>query len=102
MAARKRRTNAEIQAIKDQLHAHLAENHPTTMRQLCYLAETRGLVPKTEQGYNAVGRYLIQMRMDEEVPFDWIADHTRWVRKPESYTSLDEALRATARHYRRD
>src|SRR5437764_8096559 len=101
-AGRKRRTNAEIRALKGRLHAILAEQHPATVRQVFYLAETRGLVPKTEQGYDAVGRYLIQMREQGEVPFDWVADYTRWVRKPTSHPSLEEALREAARTYRRD
>jgi len=99
---RQRRTNAAIRAIKDRLRALLAEQRPATVRGLFYLAETGGLVPKTQQGYNAVDRYLIQMREEGEVPFAWIADHTRWTRKPASYASPEEALEELARTYRKD
>lgn len=99
---RKRRTNAEILHIKDQLHGILSEQNPATVRQSFYLTETRSLVPKTEQGYDAVGRYLIQMRKDGVIPFGWISDNTRWMRKPQSYSSLEEALRNTVRTYRRN
>ena len=98
---RYRRTKAEIRSFKDQLWALLAEQHPATVRQVFYLAETRGLVPKVEHGYDAVGRYLVQMRTDGKVPFSWIADNTRWMRKPDSYSSVETALRTTARTYRR-
>lgn len=35
------------------------------------------------------------------VPFAWIADNTRWTRKPETWASLEAALTNTARTYRR-
>ncbi|MCH8112650.1 MAG: hypothetical protein IH905_11970, partial [Proteobacteria bacterium] len=34
-------------------------------------------------------------------PFGWIADNTRWQRKPDTYTGLQQALMDTARFYRR-
>jgi hypothetical protein len=40
--------------------------------------------------------------MKWEMPFDWIADNTRWMRKPRSFSSLEAALQHTAEHYRRD
>jgi hypothetical protein len=40
--------------------------------------------------------------MKREMPFDWIADNTRWMRKPRKFTSLEAALEHTAGHYRRD
>jgi hypothetical protein len=36
-----------------------------------------------------------------EIPFGWIADNTRWQRKPTTYTSMESALRRTAEAYRR-
>jgi hypothetical protein len=42
------------------------------------------------------------MRRDEQLPYDWIADNTRWQRKPRTYGSLEDALYATAQWYRRD
>jgi hypothetical protein len=101
VTTRTRRTRAEIQSIKDELSAILEAQHPATVRQVFYLAETRGLVPKTEHGYDAVGRYLLQMRVDGRVPFAWVADHTRWARKPPSHASLGAALQSTVRNYRR-
>ncbi len=41
------------------------------------------------------------MRRAGEIPFGWIADSTRWMRKPISYSSLDNMLRRTAEAYRR-
>jgi hypothetical protein len=42
------------------------------------------------------------MRREGVVPWDWVADHTRWMRKPRSYTSLEQALAETAQLYRRN
>jgi hypothetical protein len=35
------------------------------------------------------------------IPFDWIADNTRWTRKPTTFASTEAALRNTAETYRR-
>lgn len=35
------------------------------------------------------------------VPFDWIADNTRWTRKPTTFDSMEAALKNTAETYRR-
>jgi hypothetical protein len=48
-----------------------------------------------------VVRLLVQMREKGEIPFDWIADHTRATYGPNAYGSLAECLRATAKKYRR-
>ena len=64
----------------------------------------KDVVPKLDgaTGYGTVQRLLVEMRMDGTIPFSWIADNTRWMRKPTSYTGLEEALRHTADFYRRD
>ena len=36
------------------------------------------------------------------IPFEWITDNTRLMRKPASFTSLDRALKASSEFYRRD
>jgi hypothetical protein len=41
------------------------------------------------------------MRRSRVIPFDWIADNTRWQRKPQTYSSLQGALEMTAQFYRR-
>src|SRR5262249_27274305 len=59
-------------------------------------------VGKTETEYKmTVIRLLVQMREKGEIPFDWIADHTRATYGPNAYGSLAECLRATAKKYRR-
>ena len=60
-----------------------------TVRQIFYQAVTRGLVEKTELAYKAtVGRLLLLMRREGILPYEWLADGTRWMRKPASYTGI--------------
>ena len=98
----KRRTFVEMQILHDSLYAILEQDHPMTVRQLFYRLVSRGLILKDENQYkHTVVRLLGNMRCDGEIPFGWIADNTRWMRKPRSYSSLEEALKETARTYRR-
>jgi hypothetical protein len=41
------------------------------------------------------------MRVAGTIPYGWIADSTRWQRKPRTFDSLEDALRITAETYRR-
>jgi len=72
-----------------------------TVRQVFYQASVRGIVDKTEAGYGKVQRALVDLRRDGRLPFDWIADNARWQRKPRSWRDPDEAIRQTARFYRK-
>ena len=78
------------------------EHHPVTVRQLFYRLSVLDAVPKNESGCKTVGRICAQMRRDGELPFEWIADNTRWQRKPRTYNSLEDALTNTAQIYRRN
>jgi hypothetical protein len=77
------------------------ENAPATVRQSFYQGVSRGAIDKTEAEYRTVVRLLTEMRIDGSIPFGWIADNTRWMRKPRSFSSLEDALRITAETYRR-
>jgi hypothetical protein len=98
-----RRTKAEISQLCDGLYQIVERNQPCTVRQVFYLAVSAGLVPKTEAAYKGdVGRLLVKMRREGRMSYRWIADNTRWQRKPRTYSSLESALQETARFYRRD
>jgi hypothetical protein len=100
---RDRRTKAEITAIKAAITEILTESHPQTVRQVFYALTVRGLIGKLESEYHAtVIRLLTEMRETEAIPFEWIADNTRWMRKPSSFTGLDQCLDLTATSYRRN
>lgn len=79
----------------------LAADHPQTVRGTFYQATVRGIVDKTEGGYRTVQRALVLLRERGLLPFGYIADSTRWMRKPRSFDGLEDALRDSWRHYRR-
>jgi hypothetical protein len=99
---RGRRTKAELERLREAMIEILAADHPMTVRQVFYRMVTREEIAKTEQEYkNTVGRLLVKMRREGAIPFDWIADNTRWMRKPRTYSSVEQALQHVAQTYRR-
>jgi hypothetical protein len=80
----------------------LAQDRPITVRQVFYRLTSRGAIDKTEEEYKGtVVRLLVEMRRTGEIPFGWIADNTRWMRKPSTFNGLESALSRTAETYRR-
>jgi len=99
---RHRRGKAEMAAIRDAVIEVLQVDAPMTVRQVFYRLVSGGLIGKTEAEYKqTVGRLLTEMRLDGTIPFGTIADNTRWVRRPRTYSSVEDALRRTAQFYRR-
>ena len=97
-----RRTRIEIETIKATIQRLLGNEHPMTVRQVFYRLVTLDVIDKTEAEYKStVCRLLTDMRRNGELPYQWIADNTRWMRKPTSYTSLEQAVHETAEFYRR-
>jgi hypothetical protein len=45
---------------------------------------------------------LVWLRRNGKLPYDWLADNTRWQRKPRSYNNISEALEQTAQFYRKN
>lgn len=98
----KRRSKAEMGHIKTRLYRLLAREHPMSVRQVFYRLVSMGVIAKTEAEYkNTIVRLLGEMRRTGEIKFDWIADSTRWMRKPRTYSSLENMLRHSAQSYRR-
>jgi len=98
---RARSTRAEVEKRRAALRDIAERSAPATVRQVYYLATVAGLVPKTEAGYAMVQTDLVLMRRAGTLPFGWIADSTRWQRKPQTFDSVREALEQTARLYRK-
>ena len=99
---RKRRTKAEIEVVKSAIYQLLNVEHPMTVRQTFYRLVSNGVIEKTEKEYKStVVRLLTQMRRAGEIPYGWIADNTRWMRKPHTFSSMESALVYTAQTYRR-
>jgi hypothetical protein len=98
---RQRSTKAEVEARRKALFEIVAEMRPMTVRQVFYQAAVRGLVEKAESGYAKVQTDLTLMRREGILPYDWLADNTRWQRKPRTFDSVEDALNETARFYRK-
>jgi hypothetical protein len=82
---------------------YAAAHAPVTVRQLYYRAEVTGLpgIDKTENGYSKVQRQVLALRRAKRLDYECIADATRWMRKPQTHNSVEEALSDTARFYRK-
>ncbi|MGI4944834.1 MAG: hypothetical protein ACRYHQ_30475 [Janthinobacterium lividum] len=98
---RARATQQEVQARRSALLGIIREMKPMTVRQCFYQATVRNLVEKSEAGYDKVQTDLVVMRRSGALPYAWLADNTRWQRKPATYASIDDALKETARLYRK-
>jgi hypothetical protein len=90
-----------MESIRKAIYIPLETDHPQTIRQLFYRLTVEGVVAKTEAEYKTVVRLTGEMRRAGVLPFEWIADSTRWMRKPTTFDSLGTALRITAQTYRR-
>lgn len=97
-----RRSRSDITTIKAAIYGLLKEEQPCTVRQVFYRLVSAGVVGKTEGEYKStVVRLLGEMRRNHEIKFSWIADNTRWMRKPSSFSSLEIMLKHSADAYRR-
>ena len=98
---RHRATKADMQARHSALWRIVSAMKPMTVRQVYYQATVRNIVEKTEAGYNKVQTDLVQMRKSGALPYAWLADNTRWLRKPRTFDSVEQALQDTAQFYRK-
>jgi hypothetical protein len=98
-----RRKKTEIEVIKKAIFEILEADHPQTVRQVFYALTVRKLIGKNEKEYDStVCRLLGEMREEGEIPFEWVADNTRWKRRPVTYTGLSHAVWNLAQTYRRN
>lgn len=77
---KRRRTNAELATLDEQIVAVLSEDHLQSVRHVYYRMTDPRLqepVEKTENGYDLVQRRILVLRRSGVVPYDWISDATR-------------------------
>jgi hypothetical protein len=98
---RRRATQQEMQDRRLAVLNILQKIKPASVRQTFYQASVQGLTDKTEDGYEKVQRTIVWLRECGICPFGWISDATRWMRKPDTYSSIEAALRETIETYRR-
>lgn len=99
---RARSTRSEVSIRRFRLAKIVSEMRPATVRQIFYLATVQRLVEKSEAGYAKVQTDLALMRRQGDLAYEALVDNTRWMRKPRSASSVQEALEDTARLYRKN
>lgn len=90
-----------METFRESIYSLLDEFNPMTVRQVFYQLVARGVIQKTEGMYDSVQQNLVQMRRDKIIPYTWISDNTRWMRKPDTYSSMRQMLRYSVQTYRR-
>src|SRR5262245_14667820 len=98
---RGRATQSEMSKREALVLEIVAEMQPMSVRQVFYQASVRGDVEKSEAGYAKIQRCLVDLRRSGRLAYDWIADNTRWQRKPETFADPKEAVLDIARFYRK-
>src|SRR5262249_40186958 len=101
---RRRATRSEMEERATFLIAYAEDHGPVTVRGLYYQAEVAKVpgIDKHESSYGKVQRQVLDLRRSGRLDYEHISDATRWMRKPRSYDSIEDALEETARLYRRN
>jgi hypothetical protein len=87
--------------LVDAIYNICAAQNPVTVRQVFYRLVAAGLVDKTETEYRATAaRLMINMRRSGVLPYSWVADNTRWMRKPRTYNGIEDMMNNVDRAYR--
>lgn len=98
---RARRTKVEITTLQDVILTVCEADHPLSVRGVFYRVMSAGAVEKTEKSYAAVQREVLKLRRSGALPYEWIADGTRWHVKDHSWANVEDALMDAAASYRR-
>jgi hypothetical protein len=101
---RKRRTAAEVQAIRDVAYEELALGHPMTLRQVHYRLVGRAdtTYTNTRVDYNQLSKWLVQDRLAGVIPWAWIEDRLRKPRHVAMWEDLPAFVEVVRRSYRRN
>ena len=101
---RRRATKAEMEERAEFLINYASEHGPVTVRGLYYQAEVARVpgIGKDDAGYNKIQAQVLKLRREGRLRYDDIADATRWMRKPKTHDSVEDALESTARLYRKN
>lgn len=104
MSPRKRRTPAEVEAIRQAAFEELAQGHPMTLRQVHYRIVARGdtTYTNTRGDYNQLSKWLVRDRLSGTILWKWIEDRLRVPRSVPAWEDLPDFIGAVRRSYRRD
>jgi hypothetical protein len=86
---------------RETIYTIVEASRPMGVRQVFYQLVMHHGLPKTEDNYKRlVGRLLVAMRRDLEMPMEWIDDGGSYLGSPQ-YASPHERLAIVAQTYRR-
>jgi hypothetical protein len=102
-APRRRASKAEMEERAEFLIDYANRHGPVTVRGLYYQAEVHHVpgIGKDEGSYDKVQGQVLNLRRSGRMPYEHIADLTRWMRKPHTFDGPVDALQETARLYRK-
>jgi hypothetical protein len=98
---RSRRTKAELDELHNAILTVCQEDHPLSVRGVFYRVMSAGAVEKSEKACAAVQREVLKIRRSGVLPYEWIADSTRWQVKRPSWDTAKDALDDAVASYRR-
>jgi hypothetical protein len=104
-APRPRRTKVEMEALRSALYEIVERNKPCSVRQAYYVGIGRLWEKDTggsRRSYDDVIRNLGVMRESGQLPWGWLTDSGRYVRIPQMYESMTDALDRMQETYRRN
>ena len=97
-----RRTKQDLEKLSNTLYDIVNQLRPMTIRSLFYRAVSMGAVDKTEKEYKAICRITGVMRKQGHLPYEWLVDAGRFVRKASCWSSPKSILHAVQNQYRYD
>jgi len=99
---RTRGISKKSQILQDAIYDFVSSMEArVSIRQIFYAMTVQGLIEKTEGGYHKICYQTKNMREGGRLPYNWIADSTRWTIKPTTYNSLQDAANYWEKAYRR-
>jgi hypothetical protein len=101
---RKRRTKAEVEAVREAAREELAQGHPMTLRQVHYRLVSRDDVvqPNTVSAYDTLGAWLRDDKLAGIVPWEWMEDRLRQATAWAMWDNPTQFLHSVRSRYSRD
>lgn len=97
-----RRPKAEVEWIRYRLYVLTAQEYPATVRGIYYRALSEGWVEKGDSAYNMIQGQLLTMRRRGILPWGWITDSSRMVRRRNRFKNLADYAKWVQGNYRAD
>lgn len=94
---------AKTIAIREAIKEIIEAIQPASVRAVCYKLFVRQLIADMfRNSTNGVGRHLVDMREQDDVPWSWVVDETRKIEKSECWNNLVDHYNENDSSYARD